>query len=85
MPPGGLYISATSMRFRGGINVSLARRLVRKSSLIAQKAINTRNFDSGSGHQLLVTSHPSYCLSVRVLLVKQSASRPGGARLHLFK
>jgi hypothetical protein len=50
MPPGGLYISATSMRFRGGINVSLARRLVRKSSLIAQKAINTRNFDSAPGH-----------------------------------
>ncbi len=54
MPPGGLYISATSMRFRGGINVSLARRLVRKSSLIAQKAINTRNFDSAPGHQYFI-------------------------------
>ena len=54
---GGCIITAPSMRFRGGINVSLARRLVRKSSLIAQKAINTRNFDSGSGHQLSFQSH----------------------------
>ena len=50
MPPGGYIITAPSMRFRGGINVRLARLSVRKSNLIAQKAINTRNFGAAPGH-----------------------------------
>jgi len=54
MPPGSYISVPLQCVSGGGINVSLARRLVRKSSLIAQKAINTRNFDSAPGYHFFL-------------------------------